>query len=99
MLHLTRHHIDVTLALLAAMVSLYFRLSPAKREAFEKRYPRFAAFLGILAGFLPFFPQIAENAAKLLNPNAHSADIPDAPWSESPQDTTEKDNGNGEQNP
>ena len=78
------------------MVALYYRAPLAKRQEFEKRYPRIAALIGMVAAIVPFLPMLAENARKLLTPNQSHDATPQAPWSESPQDTAEKGNDNGE---
>lgn len=100
-----RHYVDITFALLTAIIALYFRWDKAKREAFEKANPRFASFIGALAGFLPFFPVIIGGIKGVItgqHPRATGtpapySDVPAAPWQESPaQPTSEVDSGTQE---
>jgi len=95
-----RPHIDITLALLTALVALYFRAPADKRAAFEKANPRIASIIGIVAGIVPFLPMIASGVKGVItgqHPSAtgtqQSSDVPAAPWSETPetpQQTTEQ---------
>jgi hypothetical protein len=95
-----RPHLDITLALLTALVALYFRAPADKRAAFEKANPRIASIIGIVAGIVPFLPMIASGVKGVItgqHPSAtgtqHSSDVPVAPWSETPeapQNTTEQ---------
>lgn len=100
-----RPHIDITLALLTALVALYFRAPADKRAAFEKANPRIASIIGIIAGIVPFIPMIASGVKGVItgqHPSATgtqatnhvaSAEVPAAPWSESPEvsnNTTEQ---------
>ena len=93
-----RPHLDITLALLTALVALYFRAPSDKRAAFEKANPRIASIIGIVAGIVPFLPMIASGVKGVItgqHPSATgtqatnhvaSAEVPDAPWSEAPSD-------------
>jgi len=97
-----RPHLDITLALLTALVALYFRAPADKRAAFEKANPRIASIIGIVAGIVPFLPMIASGVKGVItgqHPSATgtqataSAEVPAAPWSEASSDipvTTEE---------
>ena len=99
-----RSYFDATLAILTALVALYFRASAAKRIAFEKANPRIASLIGVVAGIVPFLPMIASGFKGVItgqHPSAsgtqQSSNVPAAPWSESPaQPTTEVDSGTQE---
>jgi len=85
-----RHYTDVTVALLAAAVALYYRADAKKRLAFEERYPRVAALIGMVAALVPFLPMLLDNGKRLVTPPhatpvvAHNdTPVPQAPWSES----------------
>ena len=88
-----RPYVDTTIAILAALVALYFRASVEKRVAFEKANPRIASIIGIIAGIVPFLPMIASGVKGVItgqHPSAQGSqspgsDVPVAPWSESPE--------------
>ena len=99
-----RQRMDATLAILAALVALYFRTPAAKRAAFEKANPRIASLIGVIAGIVPFLPMIASSVKGVITGQHPSAtgtqgtnDVPTAPWSEQPsQPTSEVDSGTQE---
>ena len=84
-----RHRVDITVAFLAAAVALYYRVPMARRKAFEDKFPRLAALIGMVAGLIPFLPMIVDNAKRLVTPPnaspvvAHNDSVPPHPWSES----------------
>lgn len=97
-----RHYIDSTLAILAALVAVYFHKSLAERRiAFEKANPRIASAIGIIAGIVPFIPMIVGGFKGVITGQHPSAvgsnpatpEAPVAPWSESPSDVPSTDNG------
>lgn len=85
-----RHYFDVTVAALAIAVALYYRADAVKRQAFEARFPRLAALIGMIAAVVPFLPMLLDNGKRLVTPPhatpvvAHNdTPVPQAPWSES----------------
>lgn len=82
-----RHYLDVTIALLAAMVALYYRVESKRRAAFELQYPRLAALIGMVAAIVPFLPMLLDNGKRLVTPPNATPSVPKAPWGESPDDT------------
>ena len=85
-----RHRVDITAAFLTACVALYYRIPAVKRKAFEEKFPRVSALIGMIAGVLPFLPMIVDNAKRLVAPTdtapivAHSdSPVPTPPWAES----------------
>lgn len=87
-----RDWIDVTVALLAAAVTLYHRVDAKKRASFEADNPRFAACIGMVAALVPFLPMFASHAKALVtgqHPVAGQSNSapPTPPWSESPDGT------------
>lgn len=100
-----RHYLDVTVAGLAIAVALYYRADAAKRQAFEARFPRIAALIGMVAAIVPFLPMLLDNGKRLVTPPhatpvvAHSdSPVPTPPWAESidQPSTVEADSGTQE---
>ena len=85
-----RRYLDVTVAALAVSVALYYRADAVKRQAFEARFPRLAALIGMIAAVVPFLPMLLDNGKRLMTPPhatptvAHNdSPVPTPPWAES----------------
>ena len=72
--------LHMTVASLAFAVTVYYRVPQAKRSAFEARFPRLAALIGMIAALVPFLPMFVDNFKKL----AHGEQPPSPPWHEGP---------------
>ena len=73
---LTRLHLDSAIAGLALVVTLYYKIPSDKRAAFERSYPRVAAFIGFLAALVPFIPALVATAKSIVTGSPVTQSVP-----------------------